>query len=258
MVKRNQLTRRRKNTTRRKQRGGNKDKLKIAVLFSGRVKGYKHALDDLRKLQEAYDVVFFASINMKERPPYIDTFCKDLDIKDEQINIERTILPDWVNTMEVHPLNKRYNVYSVIYHNKKAFEMVGKYQDKHNMKFDGVLVYRADMNTPNGVLKFEKPEDNTIYVSDNMMHASFHPANWKHVPGICVEIVYGNFDTIRKYCSAVDKLKDLGIPIFHEGIAEKHAQNENMKVVKMAVRYSLHPTRHDPDPEYNNYVNKVT
>lgn len=238
----------------RKIRGGNP--LKVAVLFSGRVKAYEHCMNDLNKLRNKYSPTFFCSLNTKVDSPYIKTFSETFNIGSEQLNLEPTIVPPWVEKIDVHPWNKRYNVYSTLYHNYKAFDILTKYQNKHKIKFDLILLYRADLHNV-GELKLEKPVNNTIYIpfatnhDNNMSSNYYHPDSWDRKYGINVTMAYGNYDAMKVYCDAVNNIQDLhtkyNIAMHHEGIIFIYLINKNISVKKFNIEFTLHPKRKEDD-----------
>ena len=250
-----------KNKT-RKLRGGNP--LKVAILFSGRVKAYEYCLDDINKLRAKYSPTFFCSLNKKEYSPYIKKFSETFNIGSEQLNLEPTITPGWLEKIDVHPWNKRYNVYSTLYHNYKAFELLTKYQIKHKMKFDLILLYRADSqcNTPD-ILHLERPDDNTIYIpsltniTNNMSSGNFHPEKWDRKYGIHCVMAYGNYESMNVYCNAVNEIQELhkkyNIAIHHEGILFIHLINKNIGLKQFKLNIILHPNRHKHNNNYDIY-----
>ena len=232
-------------------------KLKVAILFSGRIKGYKKVKEHLSELKQVYDPVFFCSLNKKGLSPYIQEFCTFLRIEPPQLHLEPTVVPAHLEKIVEHPYNKRYNVYSVLYHNKKVLELVGKYQVAHHMQFDVILLYRADLfSQPGNILKLVKPVANTVYIpagDDSIAH----PENWPRKYGVNSMMAYGDYPSMEKYCSAVDNIatlsKERNVAIHHEGIIQYNIIHTGLKVKRFAYDTELHPSRHNNLKEYNNY-----
>lgn len=67
---------------------------KVAMIFSGRIKGYKQVLSKLQKIVNTYNPVIFCSLNDTVYTDEIEQFCKDLNIPKSQVNIEQTVLPN--------------------------------------------------------------------------------------------------------------------------------------------------------------------
>lgn len=231
--------------------------LKVAILFSGRIKGYKHVMDHLSDLKQMYNPVFFCSLNKKGLSPYIQGFCKFLRIERPQLHLEPTVVPEYVKKIVEHPYNRRYNVYSVLYHNKKVLELVEKYQIAHNMQFDVILLYRADLfPDPGNMLNLVKPVPNTVYIPAGD-ESIIHPKKWPRKYGINSMIAYGDYPSMEKYCSAVDNIatlsKESDVAIHHEGIIQYNIMYTGLKVKRFVYDTNLHPSRHNNLKEYNNY-----
>jgi len=206
-------------------------------------------LKELHELQDTYNGVFFISLNSQKRSEYVNGFCKEFKLSDDQVNVEPTVTPEWLEQMPVHHNNNRYNVYSVLYHNKKAFDLISKYQEAHKMKFDGVLIYRPDIQTPDGLVKLEMPEENTYHTLHDPGLKEMHPEGWEHPYGVNGIVGYGTVDTIKKYCDAVDNLQKLDTLIYHEGILEKQLKTSGVKIKDtMIFNYKLDPRRYDRPP----------
>ena len=167
------------------------------------------------------------------------------------------MVPKYVEEIVEHPFNKRYNVYSVLYHNKKALELVKNYQDTHHMQFDVILLYRADLRTDDGsIINLVKPLSNTVYVPARDENIA-HPNNWPRKYGINSMMAYGDYPSMEKYCSAVDNIaalsKKVNVAIHHEGIIQQNIIYTGLKVKRFSYNTSLHPSRLVALKEYNNY-----
>lgn len=160
--------------------------MKIAIFFSGRVKGYEHTFSHLTSIIDTYNPIFFTSLNQESEDDYIKTFCEKFNIKTNQINYEKTILPDCFN--DVNSGSHVLNTYSMFYHNYKAFCLIEQYQTIHNIKFDVIVKYRAEIQSSD-ILKFNEIEDNKLYVPRGNDYG-----------GINDQIAYGNFDIMKQYC----------------------------------------------------------
>ena len=96
----------------------------LAIIFTGRIKGYTEVKDDLLNLKNDNNGTVFCSLNKQNKSDYIKTFCEAFGVKDEQINLE--ITPPTPEYMNKHP--NQNNFYSQCYHLKKAFNMLKIYQ----------------------------------------------------------------------------------------------------------------------------------
>jgi hypothetical protein len=180
----------------KRYRGGNNPSNQpqnIAILFAGRVSSYEFVLNNLLDIKNRYNATIYCSLNELQYTEYIDKFCKDLSIPREHINIESTPFPDFLNHVQNYQSNNPKNGYSMFYHENKAFNMIAN--DVNNgKKFDCILYYRADIDSPDK-LQIEMPKENTVYIPSN------HDYN-----GINDRMAYGNFETMKKYCNVISSI----------------------------------------------------
>ena len=206
---------------------------KVAVYFAGRIQGYEDCTEQLLQIKNDYNPTFFMSLNMDSTEAeliYIEKFKKLFSIDDECVHIEKTILPsflkeeDFTSSQEFIGwdnktnsriflgekfLNKKtkfwkfvnsdlYKTYSQYYHNKRAFELVAKYQEAHSMEFDVVLKFRADIKYTEP-LHLYIPLKNTLYI----------PEGNDHEEGINAFIAYGDLESMKKYSYMVDNIESI-------------------------------------------------
>lgn len=223
----------------------------IAILFSGRIKGYTYVEQHLEVLQKKYNATFFISLNNEQRSEYIDRFCKKFKIGDDQAIIEKTISPEWIRSfnVEYHTRGGKESsnvdfMYSMVQNIYLAFNLIAPYQEKHNTQFDCILFYRADIDSGE-VINISMPIENTIYIPEGF--------DWE---GINYQIAYGNYDAMKKYCDLVNNLQKLcgeqRISYHPETLLKKHLENEGLSIVRFPYNYFLHPKRHESIPEYDD------
>jgi hypothetical protein len=183
--------------------------MKLAIFFSGRIKGYEHCLQHLLMYKEHYDTTYFCSLNQKEIDPYTEKFFSELDIKEDQQIFEETQYPDWLvhfnfKKMTIHGVytirDNRFKVYSMFYHRRKAFELIYNYQNKYNEKFDIFLQYRADLISDT-FIHLEVPLKNTIYLLDNKNTGADIFCKITDI------ISYGDFDSMNKVTKLVNHIE---------------------------------------------------
>ena len=160
--------------------------MKIAIFFSGRIKGYEHTFSHLKSIIDKYNPIFFTSLNQESEDEYTKTFCEKFNIKTDQINYEKTILPD--SLKDVNSGSHVLNTYSMFYHNYKGFSLIEKYQTSHNIHFDVIVKYRAEINASD-ILKFDETENDKLYIPNGLDYG-----------GINDQIAYGDFNIMKKYC----------------------------------------------------------
>lgn len=213
--------------------------MKVAVFFPGRIKAYEHCIQDWLNIDRT-DFTFFCSLSMASSDPYTDKFLETFNIKEEQVNFEVPFLPDWVWYLPSHIryLNRNH-IYFQFYHNKKCYDLITAYQEKHGVKFDIVLKYRADIIPSEGkTLELKMPEPNTVYIP---FSPGFDPDG-----GINDQMGYGSYETMGYYCSLVEDIVDLtkrgG---YHpESLVKHNLLKRNVNLVRVPFSWSLHPHRY--------------
>lgn len=208
--------------------------MKIAIFFSGRIKGYEHTFPHLKSIIDKYNPVFFTSLNQESENEYTKTFCEKFNIKTDQINYEKTILPD--SLKDVNSGSHVLNTYSMFYHNYKAFCLIEKYQTSHNIHFDVVVKYRAEINSSD-VLKFNETENDKLYIPNGLDYG-----------GTNDQIAYGNFDVMKKYCELgngnVEKLHLEKKTRYHpETLLCHHIKSSNLSLIRPTFSYQLDGSR---------------
>jgi len=214
--------------------------LKVAILFAGRIKAYQHVLPKLLEIKNTYKPVIFCSLNKESNTPEdIKSFCAEFNIPEEQSNIEQTVLPPWLNscrpmTHHIRPTG----VYSMFYHENKAFHLIEKYQEKNSMKFDCVLYYRADMDSKDKLI-MSMPENNTIYIPNTSIG---------EYGGYNDRMAYGSYESMKVYCNLIHSLEGIyckNHALYDpESILKEYLKNTGMKITKIAYNTDLQPLRH--------------
>jgi len=236
-------------------KGGADHPFKVAILFGGRIVGYENVKDNLVKIMNQYNPTVFCSLNKKNKSDYIKGFCDLMKIDDERLHLEITPPPP----EKYYTIVPRHSVdfdvtrfYSLLYHQKLAFLLLEKYQEKHNMKFDCILFYRADIQTTDD-LKLQLPKPNTIYVPifENAPHE--HANN----NGIMCGQYYGDYDVMKYMCNIIDSIKDLsekdGVPFgFPEVAFKKHMDNKKFHIERFQYKFEYHESRHKYNPAYDD------
>lgn len=242
--------------------------LKVAMLIAGRIRGYENVKDNLKRIMDKYNPTVFCSLNKKNKSDYIKGFCDFMKIDDERLNLEPTPpAPDYYytivpripeysdNTAQGGRLEKFQETYhSMAYQVKRSFQILEKYQTDRNMKFDCILNFRADVESPDEIT-LTKPEPNTIYIptfeNSPHDHANEGPG------GISCNLFYCDYDT-SKYCNYIyDYLKDITekdkIPFGAlEYAFKKHIDKVKMNIVRFKYRFGWHPSRQIRNPAYND------
>jgi len=163
-------------------------------------------------------------------------------MESDQHRHEETPLPDWLYSCKKHGTATYERTYSVFYHNKMVFQLLEDYQKKHGIKFDTVVMYRADIE-PENQLVIQTPKPNTLYV----------PKDHQYL-GLCGMMAYGTFDTMKQYCSLVDNLKQYCetqiTELNHEMMLAAHIRSLKIPIEYFDYKFHLHPSRKEERPEY--------
>lgn len=237
----------RRNTRRKRKLKGGSPK-HVAIMFSGRIKNYEHNKAIIKAIQDKYKATVFCSINKKIKSDYIKQFCTDFDIKDEQINLEPTITPDWVKELSSTPETSHSNFYSNMYHKYKAFELIEKYQAKHKIHFDCVIFTRVEIDSSlSPTLDIKEVKPNTLYVPEPIYDYS----------GLNDQMAYGDFNTMKLYCNMVNEVKKMCHEqkvLFHpETMLLKHVQNIGVHLERFSHFYMFHARARNNNPAHNNH-----
>jgi hypothetical protein len=210
-------------------------KKKIAILLTGRIKGYKNVINNLINIKNTYNPIFFVSLNSDETRE-IKEFCEIFEITKDQLNLEPTVYPEYIlSNLESYIHCNPKNVYSMFYHNYCAFSLLKTYQIKNNSSFDIIMKYRADIDSED-TIQFEKEiRNNNIYIPNVF--------NYK---GVNDQIAYGDYQTMEKYSELVLKLEDMiknNIILNGERMIKNHLKNEKIILKRFTYNYLLDKKR---------------
>lgn len=211
-------------------------KHKIAVFFSGRVRGYEKTID---KLQESffskYDCDFFASIDQEDTDEYHKEFQKRL--KPVGCYFEKYDRP--FSELPVAPSECRQrNSLAMFYHNFYAMKMVIEHIKSTKKNYHVVVKFRLDIDSSD---TFEIPDyvmENTVYIPRG-----------NNFRGICDMVGYGDVKTMIVYGTLY-----MHIPNYiyakkcffsPEYLLNFHINENNMNVIRFSYRYVLSSSRHN-------------
>jgi hypothetical protein len=227
-------------------------KLKVAIIFPGRITAYEHCtgLDDL---YNRYDCTAFCSLNKSNTNEYLNTFFRKYNIGPSQTHFEKTVYPEWLFKLKKHPWTKYDNLYSALYHAKRSFDLIKPYIVKNKVKFDVVLFYRADTHAKEPLI-LVKPVKNTVYIPEGFYGG--HPEGFleqlKMTPqqyGINSTLAYGSYNSMKIYCGIVDCLHEIcinnSIDFHHERLIMKGLELAHVNMHVFKYNYELHSRRHN-------------
>ena len=231
---------------------GENNPLKVAILFTGRIKGYEHVKENLRRIKEKYNPVIFCSLNKKNKTNYVKEFCDFMNITDDKLYLEKTPpYPDFMNHVKMaetlHGMwgdgDAKQSTYSNFYHMQQVWKLFEKYKNN----FDIVLYYRADMDSKEDLSLINPVKNMTIYIPQN------NPScDWG---GLCMQFLYGNPNTMSYFFNMAASIEDMckkqGVTYHAETLFKKHIENNNIAVERFPYIFTLTPARHQPNPNAN-------
>lgn len=248
--KRRNFTRRRIRRSRKimkRLRGGNKQPLKVAILFAGRVKSYENALQTLMAVKNEYNPTYYCSINQAEYDDYLKKFCETLGIPRENVIVEPTPTPNFLNHVKDYKSNDPKNAYSMFYHENNAFGMIER-DVLNGTHFDCIMYTRADIDT-NDHLHIEMPKDNTIYIP-----------YIQNFGGLNDRLAYGNFNAMKKYCNLIKSISAPGKMdgMNPESILKKYVEEQKLEITRINYVTTLTNDRNEKAKrgEYDKALNK--
>jgi hypothetical protein len=227
--------------------------IRTAFILYGRIDGYEHVLQNLIDLKNKYKADFFCSLNKEVKTAYHQKLYDSLGMKPDQMRNEKTpIAPDYVLNMGYRTPPEYQFMYSAFYQENKTFELLETYEKKHGIKYDCVIVYRADIEARE-TLNINELKHNTIYIPEG--------DNWG---GVSALFAYGKRDVMKIYSTIFFFLqalcakgiqeqqypgyKDVGVN--HEFLILLQMNSHNINIQRFKHDYNLHGGRHAKLPEY--------
>jgi len=215
--------------------------MKVAILFAGRITGYEKVIHRIKDMVKMYNMKAYCSLNEPENSEYIDKFRMDLGIESKNMNIEETVYPSNLDSYNWMRGTKYNNVYSMFYHENKAFSLLERDAKINNIHYDCILYYRADMKAYDKLI-LQRPRENTVYIpSDKDYH------------GINDRMAYGDFTTMKKYCSLINSFDDLCSNLTNinpEKVLKLYLDKSQLSIIRFIYSTILETTRSNKCSEY--------
>jgi len=253
-MKTHRVYKNRRSITRKQNNIRNKEvKQRTAFVLYGRIDGYEHVIENLVALKKKYNADFFCSLNKETKTSYHQKLYDSLGMKSEQYHNEKTpTAPDYVLYMGDRTPPEYQFMYSAFYQQKRAFELLEEYEKKHRLRYNCVVVYRADIEARE-TLNIDELKDNTIYIPDG--------DNWGGVSALfaygkrdVMKIYTGLFDSLEALCAKGVQEPKLGsykeVGVNHEFLIMLHMKENNIEIKRFNHDFNLHPGRHAKLPEY--------
>jgi hypothetical protein len=156
--------------------------MRIAVFFSGRIRGYEYCIENILKLKEEHDIVFFCSLNLEKLTDYEHEFLKLCDMSPQQYRNEAVQIESWIYDNDVSYMGcNRENMYSQLYNNKKCYELIEEYEKRNKMRFDCIMKYRGDIVSSDVIKIPNNLEENKLYTPNTNVHWGMNDQiGWGH------------------------------------------------------------------------------
>lgn len=213
---------------------------RVALYFSGRVRGYESALAGLLAFQKAHDIDVFCSIN-GELDEYHAAFLRALRVKGSRFDVYRVEDEAWGDRR--CDLGHKQHMSSMFYNNMRAFELIEAYQRDHGFVYDVVIKFRE--------VKFGEP----MWIDPDLVPRRLYiPAipSDHDVTGrgaINDQIAYGDVEAMRVYSSVYASMGaylDEGVPFHPETLLYHHIRVHGVGVHRFQFAYDLNDDRHLP------------
>lgn len=214
--------------------------MKIGLLFAGRIKTFEECYDSLKfnileQLKE-HEIDSFLSHNIINKNDDIKKFINLYNVKlyeetdmNDTSYYEKKIILNNNNGARWTSILMYYNIYN-------AFNLMEKYSIENNIKYDIIIYLRADMIFKTPLIINRIIEENTVYIP-----------NINDWAGINDQFAYGNFETMKKYCSLYLNVEDYynktNIKFHTETYVKIHINEQNLNLVRFDLNYDLHPKR---------------
>jgi len=210
----------------------------IALYFSGRIKGYEEGIENLKFLKEKYNIIFFCSLNLKEITSYEQLFFNILEIQNDRLNIEETIIPDNMKQLSSKPYcGIPKNIYSHLYHSSKCFELIETYQKKNKIIFDKIIKFRSDIISKTSLPIDFDTKNQTILIPDGNDHC-----------GVNDQIAYGDYNVMKCYSYLFDYIdlycNQMKRSFHPETLFLFHLQRNNISIQRFPFEYKLSNNRY--------------
>lgn len=222
--------------------------MKIAVLFTGRITGWKECLETLKtRFIDLYDDVdIFLSLDMKEANDDINEFKKHFNVVSEYYETYNKCLkePPPFRSEET----KERNTLSMFYHNMMAMNKVLD-KMKSGKVYDVIVKFRGDISSTKSFIIPYHIIPNTLYIP-----------NGYNFRGINDQIAFGSVLAMTIYCGIyhhIPKYVYKEQAIFNpEFLLMFHINLHNLNIMRFPYNYNLHPSRFGNN-EYQPIITRV-
>ena len=204
------------------------DKLRVAVVFSGRATCYDESYEWFSKLSDKYVVDFYCSISTE-----LDEYYQGLI---DLYKIKKYIFGDMKPQEEYYSINKR-NRMSMFYNLKTAVDLVPL------CDYDVILYARTDMVCTEEI-------DLSVAMQDDRDNVVFIPRDSDY-GGVNDQLAFGTSTAMFKYSRVFDNIEkyiSMGVvtnDVHPETTLKAHIKDVGLKVERFDFNYSINPKRHE-------------
>lgn len=212
---------------------------KIAVYFSGRIRGYEHTLDKLKaKFFDKYDCDFFMSIDLEKPDKYHENI-HDI-LKPIATNYDKYDRP--FSKLPTSPCECRQrNTLSMFYHNFYSQKIILDHIRSNNIKYHAIVKFRLDISS-----------EDDFYIPDQLLPNTVYIPNGSNYRGINDQICFGDVRSMIVYGTVY-----MHIPNYiyvkkaflsSEYLLNFHLNENNMNILRFPYSYELHKDRFNKPP----------
>ncbi len=205
--------------------------MKIAILLSGRIRGYAQSYSNMiHHIVQGNEVDFFASYpkdtSNEELIEFLKMFQPKVFIRsdEEYFSIEKYSIPTHIHVKSPH------NMMCMYLNRNRVYELFEKYKNEKNQKYDLVLSCRVDFIIHSKLdlsLLFEKSKEDLICI----------PAGEDH-NGINDRMAIGNEKMMKEYMTCYQSLQyllDHGGTFHPETILKEYFEYKEMKTFRFPL-----------------------
>jgi hypothetical protein len=171
--------------------------------------------------------------------PDLDNFLnmyKPIKYTNESIEFDTTEYEKY----KIHPATNINNLFRHFINKYRVFSLLEEYIKETNVKYDAIVTLRIDLffNDP---FNFENIQNNTIYIPSGRNYDNYD-TDCKNA--INDQVAYGDFETMKKYCSICFNVKYLldtqSSELIHpESLVYSNIKFYNLNIKRVEIQHIL-------------------
>jgi hypothetical protein len=208
---------------------------KIAVYFSGRIRGYEHTIDKLKTyFFNKYDCDFFWSVDLEKSDEYHEKLKEILKPKATYYEKYDRLFSE----LPVTPCEcRQHSTLSMFYHNYYCQKLILDYIKATGQQYHAIVKFRIDIDSISDFIIPDVILQNTVYIP-----------NGNSYRGICDQIAFGSVSTMIIYGTVY-----VHIPTYiyskkaflsSEYLLNFHINENNVNIFRFPYEYELHNSRY--------------